>query len=68
MLIVRNDLYTHEQAERLAQSYELLVKQFCKNSDQSLSNPELYEREEVKQALALSKGEIPRSLETFQLS
>lgn len=58
MLIVRNDLYTHEQAERLAKSYELLVKQFCENSDQSLSNPGLYERDEIDQALALSKGEI----------
>lgn len=56
MLIVRKDLYTQEQAERLARSYERLVEQFCSNSDHSLSSPDLYGREEVDEALASSKG------------
>lgn len=59
MLIVRKDLYTHEQAERLARSYERLVRQFCSKSDSVLSIPDLFGPEEVDEALACSIGAYP---------
>lgn len=56
MLIVRSDLYTQQQAERLAASYRRLVQDFCSSSEQMLSSPEMFEAEQINQALAYSKG------------
>lgn len=60
MLIVRKDLYTHEQAKCLSRNYERLVKQFCSSSVQTLSSPELYGLEEINKARASSAGKSPQ--------
>lgn len=64
MLIVRRDLYTSEQAERLAASYRRLGLEFCSNSERSLSSPGIYEPEEVEEALELAKGKLLRWITT----
>ncbi|KAH8897379.1 amino acid adenylation domain-containing protein [Thozetella sp. PMI_491] len=58
MLIVRKDLYSQRDAERLLKSYVHLVTEFAENSSKALNEAQLFEVTEVDRALTLSRGPI----------
>lgn len=54
--VVRDDLYSRQDAERLAKSYELLIKAFASQSKATLGEPDMFDLEEIEEALSLGKG------------
>ncbi|KAM7193012.1 hypothetical protein V8F33_008060 [Rhypophila sp. PSN 637] len=56
MLIVRSDLYSKRDVERLARSYELLVQAFAAHPSISIAEPGVFDAQEVHRALGFSRG------------
>ncbi|KAK4211241.1 putative beta-ketoacyl synthase domain-containing protein [Rhypophila decipiens] len=56
MLIVRSDLYSKRDVERLARSYELLVQAFAAHRSISIAEPGVFDAQEVHRALGFSRG------------
>lgn len=56
MLILRKDLYSHQDAESLLASFERLVKESVDNPSMELDQPEAYEPAGVDWTLAFGRG------------
>ncbi|KAK4235121.1 hypothetical protein C8A03DRAFT_46686 [Achaetomium macrosporum] len=59
--VVRDDLYTQQHAERLADSYGRLVTAFASQSRASPAEVQIFGEEEIEEALSLGRGPVFRS-------
>lgn len=57
MLILRKDIYSDQDAEDLAKSYERLIKQFSQDSNVTLGEPSIFDSLDTERALSFSRGE-----------
>jgi hybrid polyketide synthase / nonribosomal peptide synthetase ACE1 len=55
-LVVRSDIYTEFEAERLSGCYERLLKAFIADPSISLDRPELFDPVEVEESIGFSQG------------
>lgn len=56
MLIVREDLYSKQDAEVLLQSYGQLVKAFAESPGVSFAEPDMFEKAKVERSLTFGRG------------
>lgn len=56
MLIVREDMYSKQDAEVLLQSYGQLVKAFAESPGLSFAEPDMFEKAEVERSLTFGRG------------
>ncbi|KAI0013521.1 hypothetical protein F4779DRAFT_640909 [Xylariaceae sp. FL0662B] len=56
MFVARKDLYSKEEVEILAKSYEILVKWFVTEPDTALSSPQIHRPDDITQAVAFARG------------
>lgn len=56
MLIVREDMYSKQDAEVLLQSYGQLVKAFAESPHVRFDEPDIYAKSEVERSLAFGRG------------
>lgn len=56
--IVRDDLYSREDAERLARSYIILASAFAAQPKTALGEMDVFEMEEIEEALNLGRGKF----------
>lgn len=56
MLIVREDMYSKQDAEVLLRSYGQLVKAFAESPSVSFVEPEMFEMTEVERSLTFGRG------------
>jgi hybrid polyketide synthase/nonribosomal peptide synthetase ACE1 len=54
--VVRNDLYRHEDAEQLAKSYKILTEAFASRPEALLSEPDMFDEEEIEEVLNSGRG------------
>lgn len=59
-LVARKDLYEQADVERLAKSFEYLVKGFALRSNARLDEPSVVEPHEAEQVLRYSQGKLLR--------
>lgn len=61
-LVVRKDLYSLVEVQRLAKSYERLIEAFVACSDLALNMPDLFVPAETREVLRFSQGQycVPR--------
>ncbi|KAF4629401.1 hypothetical protein G7Y89_g8750 [Cudoniella acicularis] len=55
-LLVRKDLYSQSEAQRLAKSYERLIKAFVADPALLLDQPNLFEPAEIQEVIKFSRG------------
>ena len=55
-LVVRKDLYSQLEAQRLAKSYERLAKAFIEDPTLSLDQPDIFEPAEIEEVIKFSRG------------
>ncbi|KAK7698706.1 putative Hybrid PKS-NRPS biosynthetic cluster [Diaporthe eres] len=58
MLIVREDMYSKQDAEVLLRSYGQLVKAFAESPEVSFAEPDMFEKAEVEKSLTFGRGEF----------
>lgn len=56
MLIVREDMYSKQDAEVLLKSYAQLVKAFAESPGLSFAEPDMFEKVEVERSLTFGRG------------
>lgn len=56
MLIVREDMYSKQDAEVLLRSYGQLVKVFAESPSVSFAEPDMFETSEVERSLTFGRG------------
>ena len=60
--IVRDSLYSREDAEQLARSYAHLAREFASQPRAALNEPDLFSEQEIEEALNLGRGESERTI------
>jgi hybrid polyketide synthase/nonribosomal peptide synthetase ACE1 len=55
-IVMRGDIYTQAEVERLAESYEQLIKSFIEDTTSSLIRPEMFKKEQITTVTKFTRG------------